>query len=338
MGVTSSDRREPTVEVADGVAIEAAVEALFEQQLKEWKLANGNYIALKEVVQRRVEVDQFPFILQFNRGRALSSTSKVDKVSISERPCFLCKKNRPLEQREVKYHYSLQHYSILVNPFPIFDRHLTIASDEHEEQLIEERIGAMIELAHLLPSYFLFYNGATTGASAPDHFHFQAGSRRVLPIEQQLGSLKREVLYREEGGNGERGTISLTNSLFRSLFIIEAKEKSILEALFVKLYRVLPSGGEGREPKFNLLLWREKERFCLLLFWRRAHRPSHYFREGDERVVISPGSAEMGGMLITPVERDLERVDESLIKEIFDEVLESDERVKEIVYILKKLL
>ncbi|MCK7533373.1 MAG: DUF4922 domain-containing protein [Marinilabiliales bacterium] len=41
----------------------------------------------------------YDIAVQFNPGRITSSAAKVDARSIEARPCFLCEKNRPPEQR-----------------------------------------------------------------------------------------------------------------------------------------------------------------------------------------------------------------------------------------------
>ena len=58
----------------------------------------------------------------------------------------------------------------------------------------------------------------------------------------------------------------------------------------------------------------------LLLFPRAKHRPDAFFREGDDRIVVSPGAVEMGGVFVTPVERDFERLDAPAVDGIFREV------------------
>ena len=70
-----------------------------------------------------------------------------------------------------------------------------------------------------LPDFLLFYNGARCGASAPDHMHFQAGARGVVPLErdwaQYEGSLERiypvsteEIVEVEEAGYTHKHEVS----------------------------------------------------------------------------------------------------------------------------------
>jgi hypothetical protein len=74
---------------------------LIEQQRSEWPLAAKNYSALGSVKTRTLAFDGFDVLVQFNPERFVSSAAKVDRKSIEARPCFLCKKNLPEEQRSI---------------------------------------------------------------------------------------------------------------------------------------------------------------------------------------------------------------------------------------------
>ena len=74
------------------------------------------------------------------------------------------------------------------------------------------------------------------------------------------------------------------------------------------------------EPMMNIAGFFDVGKWHLLIFPRAKHRPEVFFREGDARVVLSPAVIEMGGVLITPVEKDFERLDASFVEGIFGEV------------------
>ncbi|MCH5346097.1 MAG: DUF4922 domain-containing protein, partial [Muribaculaceae bacterium] len=164
------------------LSLARAVENLLEQQLTAWPLAAQNYEALRNVRVKEVPVGETTIKVQFNPSRIVSTGAKVDAKSIAERRCFLCEENRPAEQRGVDF----GEYVVLVNPFPIFPRHLTIPSRHHEPQILGKRVADMAQLAKELPDYTIFYNGARCGASAPDHVHFQAGNSDFLPLQSML--------------------------------------------------------------------------------------------------------------------------------------------------------
>jgi hypothetical protein len=45
-----------------------------------------------------------------------------------------------------------------------------------------------------------------------------------------------------------------------------------------------------------------------------------FFKEGNDRVVVSPGAIDMGGLVITPVEKDFEQLDTAAVESIYREV------------------
>ena len=101
---------------------------LLTEQLATWETARDNYAALSGVQVKELNVKGIPYKVQFNPARIVSSGAKVDAKSISERKCFLCPANLPSAQRGVPFG---GHYHILVNPFPIFPRHLTLPETDH---------------------------------------------------------------------------------------------------------------------------------------------------------------------------------------------------------------
>ena len=153
------------------------IESLFERQMKAWPEAAQRIRDLSEKVERR-EVG--PYIVQWNPARAVSTLAKVDKTSLEKRPCFLCRDNRPAVQEGISILDG--RWEVLINPFPILERHLTIVSTLHSPQrLSRQDFDDMLEISRALPGFIVFYNGARCGASAPDHKHLQAGLAEVLP-------------------------------------------------------------------------------------------------------------------------------------------------------------
>ena len=132
-------------------------------QLAHWPTAQHNYAALSRVRVKTLDVDGTAFRVQCNPARIVSSAARVDERSIRQRACFLCAANRPAEQEAIR---ALEgRYDILVNPFPIFPRHLTLAATDHVPQRIAPRLADLLRLARMLPGYTLFYNGPRCGAS-----------------------------------------------------------------------------------------------------------------------------------------------------------------------------
>jgi len=267
------------------------VNKLFKEQLSEWELAKNNYKALEQVKTKILIVDDREYKVQFNPARIISTSAKVDTKSIKERKCFLCAENRPHEQNGISFK---ERYTILVNPYPIFPRHLTIPLIEHTPQLIESRFEDMLDLAWNLNEFIIFYNGPKCGASAPDHFHFQAGNKGFLPIEK--------------------------NSKMYNSIIIESNNKEEILNRFKQIYSSLPLTSEDEEPKMNILAWFENPNWIVCIFPRKKHHPSCYGAESEANMLINPASVELGGVFITPLEKDFKRISSEKISEILHEV------------------
>lgn len=80
----------------------------------------------------------------------------------SGKTMFLMRKNRPAEQTSLPF----GHYEICLNPYPIFQRHLTIIDKEHTSQSIKGRFKNMLHLAENMIDFYILYNGPECGASA----------------------------------------------------------------------------------------------------------------------------------------------------------------------------
>ena len=49
-----------------------------------------------------------------------------------------------------------------------------------------EEMPDILDFARKYPDYTAFYNGPASGASAPDHLHFQAAPRHKMPLEEAV--------------------------------------------------------------------------------------------------------------------------------------------------------
>lgn len=314
-----------------------SIEGLFEEQLNSWEQARGNYEALERVRTKELVVDNFPFKVQFNPARIVSSAAKVDARSIQERKCFLCKENRPAVQKGLDFFNTSKagddHYTILINPFPIFPRHLTIPLLKHQDQLINGRFDAMLSLAGQLPQYTLFYNGPKCGASAPDHFHFQAGNRGFLPIEEEISRLRKNTIFK----SAYTSLYEITSSI-NGMILMDSSSKEESLDIFNKIYTSLDVKEGENEPMLNILCWFTEGVWNTALFMRARHRPSCYFEEGDSNILLSPAAVDLGGVLITPLEKDFDKISASDVKGILGEVLISFEELHSLAAKIKQIL
>ena len=282
-------------------------------QRAEWPVAAKGFSGLDGVVVKDFTLNGFPVKVQFNPARAVSSGAKVDKKTIAARPCFLCLKNRDEKQRNIEWKDGK--YEVLINPFPIFPRHLTIPSTLHERQEIKGRIADMFDLALELPTFTVFYNGPRCGASAPDHMHFQAGDSSFLPIWQWVDAGKFEEIKKVDGA-----TLKVSENLPMKLYVIEASTAAGADELFNALYQSMPVPEGEWEPMMNVLAKGDDGKVTIAVIPRGKHRPSFYDAEGEEGMMISPASVDLGGVFILPREIDFNRIDEDTLQKVIDEV------------------
>jgi hypothetical protein len=69
----------------------------------------------------------------------------------------------------------------------------------------------------------------------------------------------------------------------------------------------------------------------LYLFPRERHRPWQYFDEGAENIMLSPAAVDMGGTLITPLEKDFRKIDAVAITDIFSQITCSEEHFETLI-------
>lgn len=273
--------------------LQTKIEQLFSSQREEWKLLDDNCKQMSNIEVRSLKWgNDIEVVLQYNPSRFTSATAKVDEKSIKERKCFLCAENRPKEQKGILF---LDKYMILCNPFPILEKHLTIPLHSHVPQLMGKKMIDMLTLAEMLPDYIVFYNGPKCGASAPDHFHLQAG-------------LKTNILLESE------------NSL-RSCFRIESETKEEAEEMFYDVYNYLKTHQPDEdEPMMNIISFMENNKYIIHVFPRRLHRPWQFSAEGKSQLLVSPGALDMAGMFITPRKEDFDKIVPEDIEDIYSQV------------------
>ncbi len=301
-----------------------------ENQLAKWQTARTNHEALNQIETRRFELAGNTITVQFNPARAVSTCAKVDKSSIEARKCFLCPENKPNEQDEIIISLD-EPFSLRINPYPILPGHLTISSLKHQDQVLADKTIRQLpgKLISWLEEYFasgyvLFYNGAKCGASAPDHFHFQAVKQSDVPVIQQWERLMetavREKEIKTENGN-TYSSFQITSYICPIQVFICNHSADILPEMINQYLESLPLHEGESEPRYNLFAWQDKQRgFTMAYFPREEHRPACYTATRGEQLLVSPGALDMAGLLVTPRKEDFDKITESDITQIYKEV------------------
>lgn len=307
-----------------------AGDLFIENQLAKWQTARTNHEALNQIETRRFELAGNTITVQFNPARAVSTCAKVDKSSIEARKCFLCPENKPNEQDEIIISLD-EPFSLRINPYPILPGHLTISSLKHQDQVLADKTIRQLpgKLISWLEEYFasgyvLFYNGAKCGASAPDHFHFQAVKQSDVPVIQQWERLMetaiREKEIKTENGN-TYSSFQITSYICPIQVFICNHSADILPEMINQYLESLPLHEGESEPRYNLFAWQDKQRgFTMAYFPREGHRPACYTATGGEQLLVSPGALDMAGLLVTPRKEDFDKIIESDITQIYKEV------------------
>lgn len=286
------------------------MENLIERQLRAWPQLARGVKSLARARTRRAHIDWFEVLIRHIPHRAASTTARVDNESIARRPCFLCAHNLPAEEEGVRYG---EEYVIYCNPFPILERHLTIAHRDHRPQRIAGRFGAMLNLAADLPGAVVLYNGPECGASAPDHMHFQAGSRSRLPIERDTGGISGLTIpnYR------------------RNVLLIRGNDCTALSERVERAIELLSAvTGKADEPMLNIATYYEQPGWIIYLFPRAKHRPD-VFKSGE--LIVSPASIDLCGVVVVPREQDFDKISGDDIAAIYREVTLPDDQFSEVV-------
>lgn len=334
------------------------IEKFVGDQLSVWPLAAANFRALKNVETRSLTVGALEVRLQHNPARIRSSAAKVDKASLQARKCFLCAENRPPEQRHLEFEGRKERkYDVLINPYPIFPNHLVIARNIHTPQSIWHRMTDMTDLARHHPSFTIFYNGPKCGASAPDHFHFQACPHGLMPLEADID--KNIDLMQASGETPEAldyvtsvqdANLYHYGKFTRGVFVLTARTSKSMAKLFYRLVDCLPQREDETEPMFNLLCWYRKSpsqkllgishgrfgEYRAVLLARDKHRSHHYFSDGPDHLTMSPGCADMAGLFIVPNEEDYAKLNAPLLEEMLSEVSVSEAVEKNIIWKLTR--
>ena len=296
-------------------------------QLSRWPLACDNFRALKNVRVREMEVGGLTVRLQFNPARMISSAAKLDKEDIARRKCFLCRDNRPPEQIMMRFDGRKgKRYHILLNPYPIFPDHLVIAAARHVDQSIRNRYVDMLDLARKYPGYTFFYNGPKSGASAPDHHHFQACPAGLVPLVDDVDALI-------EGSSEDYAYLTSIQDAHlyhyrkftTGVYFLRAQTSKSAAKLFYRLLDCAEVRDGETEPRFNLYSYWKDNEFRSVVIFRSEHRSHHYFSTGPDHLTMSPGCADMGGVFIVPVEEEYEKLTPDLLGEMIREVSITEE-------------
>ena len=290
------------------------IEAVIKQQLETWPMLRNATETLNQAEYKEFSVKGSKVLAQFNPARIISTAAKVDAASIKARPCFLCAENLPAEEKGIAFG---ENYVILCNPFPVLKNHLVISEKRHTPQSILTRFEDFLDLTEAVgDKYFTLYNGASCGASAPDHHHFQACSRADVPLFAEVENHPRKYSQKSDSLS------SFTLQDYRlNILIARGKNKKELVNWFDETIKFLQNKiGTDAEPMLNLVATHDAHGFTVYLFPRAKHRPACYFAEGENQLTVSPAGIDLTGILVVPNPDHYARISAEDIEKIYAEI------------------
>jgi Domain of unknown function (DUF4922) len=285
------------------------VEELFRRQVRAWPQLAKGVEGLARAKTRSVRIEWFDVFIRHIPHRVASTTAPVDPAAVAKRACFLCAQNLPREEEGMQFD---EGFTIYCNPYPIVNRHLTIVHRDHGLQRIAGQFDRMLGLAQALPGYFVIYNGPECGASAPDHLHFQAGSRELFPIEKDTGRL----------------TGSAVPKYGRNVFLLRGSDRSALIDRMGHAIDLLAEATRSRaEPMVNIAVFHERGEWVTYLFPRAKHRPAAFY---SGELTVSPAAVDLCGIFVVPIAQDFEKITGDAIAAVFREITLPDDQFAEV--------
>lgn len=315
------------------------IDKFVKDQLSVWPLAAENYRSLKKAGSKVLSIGGLPVTVQLNPCRRISSEASLDKESINRRPCFLCPENRPAEQTNIEFEGRKgRRYRVTLNPYPIFPSHLVISSFEHTPQSIWHRYQDLLDFVRENNEYLGFYNGPESGASAPDHMHFQACPQGLTPLQNRVDELlaagdDKTLDYLT---NVKEARLFHLNEYARGVFVLCGATAKSTAKLFYRLLDCAPVPDGSSEPKMNIIAWCHEGEYRTAVIFRERHRPHNYSSSGADHLAMSPGCADLAGVYVTTREEDFDKLDAGLLSQVVREIAASEETEKEIIWRLTR--
>lgn len=139
-----------------------------------------------------------------------------------------------------------------------------------------------------------------------------------MPVEEEYLALKDKADLLVKSGDIE---VRAFNHYLRKMISVETANAEELITVVSKFYNAFAAmQAEEKEPMLNVICSYVDGKYMMHLFPRKLHRPTQYFAEGDDQILISPASVDFGGVFITPRREDFEKITAEDIEDIFNQV------------------
>ena len=123
-----------------------------------------------------------------------------------------------------------------------------------------------------------------------------------MPIEKDYDYMqknKNDIIINEEIN------VFAVNNYLRNIIVVEASKNEAIERFFEQFYFLYKQSADtDDEPLLNIIASYRENAWRVFLIPREKHRPDFYFAEGENNILLSPASVDIGGVCITPLEKD----------------------------------
>lgn len=314
-----------------------ALDKFFTDQLSVWPLCATNFRSLKSASVKEFAIGGMAVKVQCNPCRIQSTLAAVPDCKPRTSSCFLCEDCCPPEQNKIRFEGRKGRvYNIRVNPYPIFPHHFVISRNVHVDQSIWHCYVDMLDMAKSLQGCTIFYNGMYSGASRPDHMHFQACPCGSLPLE----NLVNEVFASGDDAaflcNVKEARLYHLKKYVRGVFMLRATTAKSMAKLFYRFLDCVPLQGTEDEPRFNLFTWYASGEYRTAIVLRSKLRPHNFDASGDEHFTMSLGAADVAGFFIVPVPEEFDRISADVLSSMMDEVTVDRKTEDDVIYRLTR--
>lgn len=295
----------------------ARVQQLLHEQKKFWPSLKKNYETLSFAKTKKIEIDDLVFIVQYDSARSKSSSAVPVEELIKSKKCLFCISSLPEEQNALTYN---KNFVILCNQHPIFTEHFIIAKRKHVSQSIIGNFETLLDLARDLGKHFtLIYNGPKCGALTSEHMHFEAVTKNVIPLEVDFDNLIRKFskLVLRKG----KIEVRFFEEHLRYFISFESRDKGELLytfKTFINAFRKVSSPHE--ESLINILSNYRENVWKLIFFPRWEYRPTQFFTERKDHLLIRSNALEMGGLFTVSRTTDFKKISKKEIAEIYRQI------------------
>ena len=126
--------------------------------------------------------------------------------------------------------------------------------------------------------------------------------------------------------------IWLWKGYLRGIITLKGMNRKEMTGIFDRIYTGMAEIQTGKpEPMLNIIAYSESGEWIIHILPRKLHRPAQFIREGSDKMLVSPASVDLGGVIITPREEDFNHLNRERITDIFTQVCFDENELIELV-------